>query len=113
MKFYKPILSTLELAVQAGLREAAEVVLDRSNALAPVDTGTLRASGFVSEGDLQVQVGYDDPATGYPYIARQHEDMDYQHPGGGGPKFLERAEAETRGEVAGIVAKHVRGALGE
>lgn len=110
MKFYAPVLSALEQAVQQGLKEAAEMVLEESNTRAPVDDGELRASGFVDVDDLTVQVGYK-TAKGYPYIRRQHEDMDYRHDTGG-PKFLERAAAETRGRAAEIVAARIRGAIG-
>lgn len=111
MKFYAPILNAIEQAVQDGLKEAGEALLKESNARAPVDSGDLRQAGFVEVDDLTVQVGYKAP-KGYPYILRQHEDMDYQHPGGGGPKFLENAEAATRGDVGNIVARHIRGAVG-
>ena len=110
MKFYAPVLSLIEQAVQQGLKDAAEMVLAESNARAPVDDGELRAAGFVDVDDLTVQVGYK-TAQGYPYIRRQHEDMDYQHDTGG-PKFLENAANETRGQAADIVAARIKGALG-
>lgn len=111
MKIYTPVLSAIEKAVQDGLKEAGEELLKESNSRAPVDSGDLRKAGFVEVDDLTVQVGYK-PAKGYPYFTRQHEDMDYQHPRGGGPKFLENAEQATRGDVANIVARHIRGAVG-
>lgn len=110
MKFYVPILSTLEQAARDGLVEAGEKLLAESNRRAPIDSGELRAAGFVDADDLQVKVGYEHP-KGYPYIRRQHEDLDYQHETGEA-KFLENAEEATRGDVSAIVAKHIRGALG-
>lgn len=110
VKFYLPVLSVLERAVQAGLKEAGEALLKESNSRAPEDSGELKAAGFVAVDDLAVQVGYDHP-KGYPYILRQHEDMDAKH-SVGGPKFLESAERETRADLADILARHIKGALG-
>ncbi|GMA33509.1 hypothetical protein [Litorihabitans aurantiacus] len=110
LKFLIPILSVVEKAAQEGMTEAGETILARSNDRAPVDSGDLRAAGFVDTADLAVKVGYE-PTGGYPYFRRQHEDLDYQHDTGEA-KFLEKAEAETRDEVPAIIARHIKGALG-
>ena len=105
MKMHVPILSTIEKAAIAGQREAARAVLKLARELSPTDTGQSDKSGFTASDDLTVQVGFTS------HISRiQHENLEYQHPGGGVPKFLEVAEANT--DVAGIIAKKVRDALG-
>jgi hypothetical protein len=105
--YYRPVLSLLEKAAQEGLLEAAQTVIDRSNELAPKDTGETEGTSFARVDDLTAQAGYDS------FVARlQHEDLDYEHPRGGGPKFLERAAAEVRPKVGDIIAKRVQGALG-
>lgn len=43
-----------------------------------------------------------------PYAAKQHEALWFEHPRGGGPKYLERALTETIPEMRGIVASKVR-----
>lgn len=57
----------------------------------PVEFGVLRSSGYVGApqgqgAHAQVEVGF-----GTQYAIPQHERMDYKHPRGGGPKYLERA----------------------
>lgn len=103
---FLPILSDIEKAVQAGLDEHAKAVLERSNELAPKDTGDMIASGFVSVADLTAQVGYRD------FVARyQHERLDYSHDDGQA-KFLETATDELTDQLAPTIGRHVRGVLG-
>jgi len=57
----------------------------------PVEFGVLRASGYVAPpqgkgASADVELGF-----GTVYAVPQHERMDYRHPRGGGPKYLERA----------------------
>ena len=111
MKFYTPVLSVVEKAAQSGLREAAEALLEESNARAPSLSGDLRAAGYVKIDDLTATIGYQSP-KGYDYIARQHEDLDYKHPRGGEAKFLEKAETAMRGRLERIVGNAVRSELG-
>lgn len=111
MKELVPILSELEKAAQEGLRQVAKELMEESNRRAPIDTGALRKAAFVKVDDLTVTAGYKRP-KGYPYIVRQHENMDYQHPGGGGPKFLESAAQDASAELGEIVASHIRTTFG-
>lgn len=46
-----------------------------------------------------------------PYAAKQHEALWFEHPRGGGPKYLERAVLETIPLMQGIVASKVRARL--
>jgi hypothetical protein len=102
-----PILSLIESAVQDGLKEHAEAVLEDSNARAPKDTREMIESGFVDVDDLTVQVGYTD------FVAKiQHENLEFQHPNGGGPKFLENAALAARSDLESTIGKHVRQVLG-
>lgn len=106
MKF-TPILSAIEQGVQNGLSEHGEAMLADSNERAPKDTRAMVESGFVQVDDLTVQVGYSS------FIAKiQHENLDYQHPSGGGPKFLENAAAATAGQLDDVIAKNIGRALG-
>lgn len=116
MKLYLPVLSTVERAAQNGLREAAEALLEESNSRAPEDLGDLKEAGEVQVEDLTVSVSYQTPTrdghkSRYPYIARQHEDLAYEHESGG-PKFLESAAEDMRAELAQIVARRSREELG-
>jgi hypothetical protein len=107
MAYYRPVLSLLEKAAQDALLEVAEAVIDRSNELAPKLTGETEDTSFARVDDLTAQAGYGS------FVARlQHEDLDYEHPRGGGPKFLETAADEIRPRVGPMIAKRVQGVLG-
>ena len=55
---------------------------------APIELGDLRGNAGIDDSELasksEIQVGYS-----LPYALRQHEELDYNHPGGGNAKFLE------------------------
>lgn len=73
----------------------------------PVEFGVLRSSGYVSapQGEgvkASVEVGF-----GTQYAVPQHERMDYRHPRGGGPKYLERAIAAVAPRALQLMPKWV------
>jgi len=81
------------------IREQSEELMAQSQALVPVDTGTLLASGFVEDielgGDSAVRIGYNgsniNPKSGKPvssYLMEVHERLDRFHPRGQA-KFFE------------------------
>ena len=102
MKIHNPILSTVEKAVQDGLRAAGRAVRKESNANAPKDTGTMIKGAQVRVDDLTMQVSYPFPAS------IQHEALDYTHDDGG-PKFLENAALGL--DVETIIGAAVRKTL--
>ncbi|WP_396645444.1 HK97 gp10 family phage protein [Microbacterium sp.] len=79
-------LTEIEQAAQNGLTEAARVALADARSRAPKDTGKLRRSGRVIVDDVGATVRFTAP---HAYL--QHENLDYQHPDGGEPKYLENA----------------------
>lgn len=104
MKFYTPVLSTLEQSTQDGIRDGMSAMLERSNELAPKDDLDLVKSGAVRVDDLTGQVSYS--AVHAPW---QHENLDFVHEGGGQAKFLEQAAAEIN--VAAYIAARNREAF--
>lgn len=79
-----------KIAPQTAKREIADIALDlagKSSEAAPIEFGDLRGdlANPRKEGDLEWKVGSD-----LPYAARQHEHTEYNHPQGGGAKFLEK-----------------------
>lgn len=88
-------------AAEFEVRNSAEDLLSRSVPLAPVDIGTLRASGYVepSSGlsNGYVTVGYGGAASDYMWV--QHEGVGMVHQTGG-PKFLETPWNENRATYA-------------
>lgn len=107
MKIHAPILSTVEKAAQDGLREVAKQTLVRAKELSPTVTGESDKSGFMLVEDLIAQVGF----TSFVSLL-QHEKLEFKHPGGGVPKFLETAAAEIAPQVEEIMGARVRAALG-
>lgn len=102
------VLSRLENAEQAlgrALYEEANRIFNLSQALVPVDTGTLRSSGQValpeqSSRGTSVTIGYGGAASGYAVYV--HERLDLNHPNGGQAKFLEEP---VMAAVDGIAAR--------
>lgn len=103
MNIHKPILSTVEKAVQEELRNAGREVLKDARERAPKDTGAMRKTGRVNVDDLTVQISFKGKVASI-----QHENLDYQHPTGG-PKFLENAALDF--DIGAAIAKGVRSAL--
>lgn len=78
--------------LSAHLYKEAEGIMTAAKELVPVDTGTLRDSGFVEKpkggknGGIEVTLGFGGAAK--LYALKVHEDMDAHHTVGG-PKYLE------------------------
>ncbi|WP_454112830.1 hypothetical protein [Microbacterium maritypicum] len=105
MKMEKPLLSIYEKAVQTAMRRAARQVLASAKERSPTLTGESDDSGFVATDDLTVQVGFTS------LVSRlNHENLDYKHPQGGEPKFLETASDEV--DMEAIAAEELRKGLG-
>lgn len=78
----------------------AEVWLEASQPLVPVDTGELKASGKVTPGPHGAELSYTRVgADGYNVAARMHEDMTLNHPGGGQAKFVEQPGETHAAEI--------------
>ena len=131
------IKEAVKVAEKAGLkalRTGAEAILTEAIDETPVDTGTLRRSGTVTAGGLPdsaqvyeaAEAGTDmkDAFPGdtgkekavyisfnTPYARRQHEELGYNHPLGGGPKYLENPFNRNKKKVLQYAEKHVKKAL--
>ncbi|TMR99513.1 hypothetical protein [Nonomuraea basaltis] len=98
----------LNEAAARGVYLASEHVLTEAASRTPWRTGDLQRSGdprerpgsiAVDEGQLKAALGYD-----IAYAARQHEELQWDHPIQGEPKWLEktlRAEADTVHQIIG------------
>lgn len=95
-----------EQAVGAGLYLAANNVMTDAKRRVPVDTGTLRGSGYVTlpelvDGHPVVEAGFGGPASDYAVV--QHEATELHHDVGEA-KFLENAVNEAASRFARDVA---------
>jgi hypothetical protein len=99
-------------AIAAALYQEGQDVLRESDPRVPVKFGVLKGSAFeeppVWTGDTcRVTLGYGGAASAY--AAAVHERLHDQHPGGGGPKYLESVinehEAGFSERIGAAVAK--------
>ena len=95
----------IRAAAVVGLGQWAELVLEKSRALVPLDEATLERSGTpsVDEHAMAAAVSYDTP-----YAVIQHENMDFHHPGGRQAKYLERPWAESMKWALPLIQKQIR-----
>lgn len=109
------LIAEVNQAAGRGLYLAAEHVLTTAAPRTPWESGDLQRSGdpkerpgsvAVDHGRLQAALGYD-----IPYAARQHEELDWNHPIMGEPKWLEKTLRDEADNVKAIVAKQIRRAL--
>lgn len=81
-------------AAERAVTKIGEHVLGAAQRLAPVEEGTLRASG-----DLEVSRTVDaytaEVSFNEVYAARQHEELGWRHPLGGQAKYLEQPVREA------------------
>jgi hypothetical protein len=84
-------------AAKAALYQEGEAIMTESKRQCPVDLGNLRATGHVSQPEMQqghitVTLAYGGPSATYAIV--QHERLDFRHTVGG-PKYLERPTLEA------------------
>lgn len=96
----------LALAKENGVKAAAEVILDASQADVPVDTGDLKRSGYTIRRGKKATIGYRDPVS-----VIVHENMRARHERGRA-KFLENAMNSHRDEALEAIAAELRKTLG-
>lgn len=127
----------IEIAVKAGLdalRTGGEAILTEAINETPIDTGTLRRSGTVTVGGLpnseqvykaaeagtEHKNAFPEPvgkekavyvSFNTPYARRQHEEIGYNHPLGGGPKYLENPFNRNKKKVACMAELRIKKAL--
>lgn len=101
-------------AIERGVKEFAEVEMTEMKKNVPVDTGTLKSSGYVDapkrEGNtVSIELGFGGAAEDYAIPV--HEDMEAFHRVGG-PKYVERPLAQSAPHFADRVGASVKDDLG-
>ena len=107
------LVASVPAVVAAALYQEAELVMTASKDQVPVDTGTLKNSGFVNDpdvngGEIAVVLGYGGAASAY--ALKQHEDLTLRHDDGNA-KFLERPVLAAGKGLAARLAARVKSAL--
>ena len=109
-------IAALGLATQESLDEIALTIHNTSQAYAPLDTGELRDSSYVSSEKTKdkytVEIGYGKDGKA-PYAVYTHEIGPYKNPTtpGTGYKYLQRAVTETEADIEQILADAIKNAL--
>lgn len=109
VKALKDISAKFPDKVASALYVEGQIEMTESKRRCPVDTGTLRASGFVAEPmrsgkNISVTLSYGGAAETYAIIV--HEDLEANHRVGQA-KFLESVLNESRSSMAERIAKRV------
>lgn len=92
-------------AVPAALNHAAEMLMTWSREAAPIRDGALRGSGQVTPASDSNPIAHVSFDTVYAW--RQHEELDWYHPRGGGPKYLEGPLMERAQELTDAIASRL------
>ena len=103
-----------EHAMRGILYREGESIMSGAKKQVPVETGTLRNSGFVelpeeSSGTLSVTIGFGGAAA--PYALRQHEDLTFHHKEGNA-KFLALPFYAAKPTMDGRFAAELKTELG-
>lgn len=110
-------LDKLEQNVRRGALRGMNQWSDETMTLAkertPVDTGTLRASGYVTTpqdngSSIEQELGFGGAAADYALV--QHERLDFNHPTGQA-KFLESAVNDRERELISSIEREIKGEL--
>lgn len=107
----KKTIDRIEQVTPEALVFGVQPIFDLSQELVPVDTGDLKASGFIETRDTasgpSVFVGYG--RFGKPFYAGfVHERLDLRHAAGKQAKFLEAAVNERLGDFTRRVALYIQ-----
>lgn len=100
----------MRAAAESALRVIGNDLLGEAQRLAPVEEGTLRASGELDidhVGDAVVAT----VSFNSVYAARQHEETEWEHPLGGQAKYLEQPLQAKAGRYEAALGAAIARAL--
>lgn len=88
------ITGSLDDAIRDALQAGGELLRDAAVERTPIETSTLRGTAKVSTDGEKAAVSYNTR-----YARRQHEEIGWNHPGGGEAKFLENALLDNQDTI--------------
>lgn len=91
--------------LKRGLKKAAELLLEKSREIVPIDTGALHDSSKVTLHGRGYATAESRVSYRMFYAIYVHEDLSAQHAPGKTAKFLEGPSRRYRREMAAIVKK--------
>lgn len=130
----KEAVNIAEEAALKAMRTGAERIITKATNNVPIESGTLRRSATTTVGGLpdmmqvyeaakdgnEMKNAFPQPigkekavyvSYNTPYARRQHEELGYEHPLGGGPKYLENSFNQLKGDIIKSAQKAVKKAL--
>lgn len=115
MASYERLADEFDAAVAQAVFLEANDIMNRSQELVPVDTGTLKSSGSVeppdiSPGHVVVRLGYGGAASEYAVVV--HENLDAYHAPPTQAKYLEQPAMEALEGMGDRIASFVFGEVG-
>ncbi len=131
------IKEAVKIAEEAGLkalRTGGERIITEAMDNVPIKSGTLRRSATTTVGGLpdmmqvyeaakegnEMKNAFPEPigkekavyvSYNTPYARRQHEELGYKHPLGGGPKYLENAFNQLKDKIIRMAERKIKKAL--
>lgn len=100
---FNKVLGQIKYVNKQAMKDAADDLLMKAKNQAPIETGTLRRSGFVREIKDGFEIGFGGEASAYAIV--QHERLDFNHPHGGKAKYLEDPFKENWKAYVSYIAK--------
>lgn len=92
-------------------KEALKVIFDESQILVPINTGVLKASGYIdvrrTRSGVIGEVGYA-PRNNPPYALFVHENLEMQHKPPTQAKYLQAAVEKNASKVTAMILNHLR-----
>lgn len=109
--------SLITRAVRPGMIRSSAQALGDAKEFAPIDTGRLRANTILLPPEAKFLGGsLDEFNAGFvfkqTYAAAQHEGLNFEHPGGGGAKYAEKALQKNQADFVNTIGRAVRRLLG-
>ena len=109
MKFTSRIpqaIQTIENAAKTGAIESMQQVLDKSQAIVPLDMTPLQKSGTLSEDGNKIYVSYGQGESA-AYAIIQHENLQYRHAPGRQAKYLEQPFRTAQPTILQTIADRI------
>jgi hypothetical protein len=97
-----------EVVLPESMVEALQPTLELSQEYCPIETGELRASGYVEARGRTAEIGYGKDGMA-PYAVLVHENPKFYHTPPTQSKFLQRAMDEDYFKILGRLVSSVKG----
>ena len=115
IKLFDDLFKNTPKRVERGMLKGGQKIMERSLAIVPVDTGTLKNSALPpiiwnkTSTSIEMRLGYGGYSVEKGYFLYVHEDLTMHHDFPTQAKFLEQPAREYMNEVKKIIRTEVLG----